>query len=52
VLAKTASNPASTLRAIAVAAALLAVVLGGTSGVLRVGVSNGPAALVAPITTH
>jgi hypothetical protein len=50
VIARTAPAPASTLRTIAAALVLLAVVLAGLSGAVRVGVSGEPPALVAPLT--
>jgi hypothetical protein len=52
VLARTAPAHAATLRTIAAALVLLAVILAGTSGVLRVGVSGEPPALTAPVTTR
>jgi hypothetical protein len=47
---RTAPEPAPTLRTIAAALVLLAVVLAGMSGAVRVGVSGEPPALVAPLT--
>jgi len=45
VIARTATQPAPTLRTIAAALVLLAVVLAGMSGVARVNVSGEPPAL-------
>jgi hypothetical protein len=49
-LARTVPFHAPTLRLVAAAAVLLAVVLAGTSGVLRVSVSADPPAMTVPIT--
>jgi hypothetical protein len=49
-IARTAPEPALTLRTIAAALVLLAVVLAGVSGAVRVGVSGEPPALVVPPT--
>jgi hypothetical protein len=50
VIARTAPEPAPTLRTIAAALVLLAVVLAGVSGAVRVGVSGEPPVLAAPLT--
>jgi hypothetical protein len=50
VIARTVPEPASTLRTIAAALVLLAVVLAGVSGAVRVGVSGEPPVLVTPLT--
>ena len=49
-IARTAPAPATTLRTIAAALVLLAVVLAGVSGAVRVGMSGEPPALAAPLT--
>jgi hypothetical protein len=50
VIVRTAPAPAPSLRMIAAALVLLAVVLAGLSGTVRVGVSGEPPVLVAPLT--
>ncbi len=50
VIARTVPEPAPTLRTIAAALVLLAVVLAGMSGAVRVGVSGEPPAPAAPLT--
>ena len=47
-IARTAPMPATTLRTLAAALVLLAVVLAGLSGTARVSVSGEPPALAAP----
>jgi hypothetical protein len=52
VIARTAPAHAITPRTAAAALVLLAVILAGTTGVLRVSVSGEPPALAAPTTTR
>jgi hypothetical protein len=52
VIARSTTTHAITPRTAAAALVLLAVILAGTTGVLRVSVSGEPPALAVPTTTH